>query len=278
MKKLSIIMIPLICFIFILLNVLSAYNDSVSYYAHVKSSLDEHTVKTKENPTDENKLSLANLESIVNYAKTFPALLENMDDSLLANSNPLFNIMRIVVYFLLPFLSVALFVRPWFKNNFLENYLTRQSYASFNRNVFLRSYLLSWCYPLALLIGYILIFGFALKYNPIALKEFLPCILRFGVNFLNLLIMANIALIVVRYFSKFISYALVSFVSFLALEVTIETVFKKATLENLSFATLYITDVNISLFLVKIVILLGTYLILYFLYRNKEKLLSGRIS
>lgn len=203
------------------------------------------------------------------------------------------------ILFLFVVIPVVKYISNFFKNNIFKNLLTRVGYRKSIFKLFLETYKMSLILPLLTIIAVIVCYivtgnsdyNYALKNSLVvwsidSMKNWLIFILIYilKVSFISI-IYVNISLIVCKKNHNFITATIISYLSFLGIEIFLEVICN-ALISNMIFKSQFGMLFNIisifSLFdyygvvysiLIPFLLMLISFIVVYFCYRNKEKLI-----
>lgn len=238
-------------------------------------------------------------EQIKNCKDIIELSKENIRSDYYYMTNEIMKDYNKITYILFLFISLPVLyeICKIFKNKHLLYDLTRENYNTFKNKIIKKSYIKSMILPLSILIIQIIILiycnGFTTSIyfkDGIMIDNIINPYLYFFTIIIRLIIISiiytNIALIVVRKKHDFYIASILSYLLFIGIELMLEFLIGVILLDNvfkMNSMELYINIVNVFylnlgkgymvLYLPLIIVLIITSIILYFEYRNKEKLI-----
>lgn len=238
-------------------------------------------------------------EQIINCEDIIELSNEKMQSDYFYMTNEIMRDYSKITYILFLFISLPILyeICKIFKNKQLLYELTRENYSKFKNKIIRNSYIKSMILPLSVLIIQIIILiycnGFTTNVyfkDGIMIDNIINPYLYFVTIIIRLIIISiiytNIALIVARKKHDFYIATILSYLLFIGIEFILEFLIGVILFDNLfkmNSMELYINIINVFnlnlgkgymlLYLPLIVVLIISSIILYFEYRNKEKLI-----
>ncbi len=283
-------LISIILFLILLSIGLYSTSKYINWYNNYEKIVEKNIQECKDSKIEEQIISCKDIIELSN---------EKIKSDYFYMTNEIMRDYSKITYILFLFISLPVLyeVCKIFKNKHLLYELTRENYSNFKNKIIRNSYIKSMILPLSILIIQIIILiycnGFTTSVyfkDSIMIDNIINPYLYFITIIIRLIIISiiytNIALIVVRKQHDFYIASILSYLLFIGIELILEFLIGVILFDNLfkmSSMELYINIINVFnlnlekgymlLYLPIIIVLIITSIILYFEYRNKEKLI-----